>query len=445
MAKRRSAWSMLLPLLCIALFALTIIIHGIFIWAALAPLFIFFLAKKGYGRMVVLSAAVVALSWAAIAGYWTSSYSALIFTIILIGVSLFLFLFFCMAAFMLRAFPAWLSLLSVPLAWVALQELFSHSVIDSYWASLAIFSPSLSPLLGIVGREGVTFLIILANVLFSLALSFPRRRAFRIASAVLALALLSTAGVSQRLEPQGDALTVALVQPNIQRSWEWRTAHVESDILPLLEDMTLSVAAGSHPDVILWPEYAIPDDVFIRPHLAERLGNLSRAANATLILGSLRWTGGLYNGDLPYKNDVVLAFSPQGRLLSTYTASHPLPYEPQTLPAERMELLTLGGESIGASLCYEETQKDVSRFHRASGARYAVSFSNNLAFTQSSVGLRLSSLYSRLNAAENGMYVLRATNTGITQIISPRGRIVGQLPSNARGILVRTIYLPPAH
>ena len=444
MVQRRGARSIFLPLLCIALFALTIAVHGIFIWASLAPLFVFFLGRESWKR-ILAGAAAAALSWAAIAGYWTSSYSALIFALVIIGVSLFLFLFLCTAAFMLRAFPPWLSLFSVPLAWIALQELFSHSVIDSYWASLAIFSPSLSPLLGIVGREGTTFLIILANVLFSFALSLPRDRMFRAMSALLVTALLSIAGFSYFLEPQGDPFTVALVQPNIQRSWEWRMAHVESDILPLLENMTLSVAARNHPDVILWPEYAVPDDVFLRPHLARRLGDLSRAANATLILGSLRWTGGSYSDSQPYKNDVVLAFSPQGELLSAYTASHPLPYEPQTLPAERMELLTLGGEAIGASLCYEETQKDVSRFHRASGARYAVSLANDLAFTRSSVGLRHSSLYSRLNAAESGMYVLRATNTGITQVINPYGKVVGQLPSNSRGILVRTIYLPPAH
>ncbi len=42
---------------------------------------------------------------------------------------------------------------------------------------------------------------------------------------------------------------------------------------------------------------------------------------------------------------------------------------------------------------------------------------------------------SRMRAIETGRTMLRATNTGMTAIIDPRGRVVAKLPQFAEGIL----------
>jgi len=48
----------------------------------------------------------------------------------------------------------------------------------------------------------------------------------------------------------------------------------------------------------------------------------------------------------------------------------------------------------------------------------------------------------RLRAAEQGLPVLRAANTGVSAAIDARGRIVGALPLNTSGVL--DVPLPPA-
>ena len=42
----------------------------------------------------------------------------------------------------------------------------------------------------------------------------------------------------------------------------------------------------------------------------------------------------------------------------------------------------------------------------------------------------------RMRALENGRYLLRATNNGITAIVAPNGKVVSQLPQFQQGVLV---------
>ena len=41
----------------------------------------------------------------------------------------------------------------------------------------------------------------------------------------------------------------------------------------------------------------------------------------------------------------------------------------------------------------------------------------------------------RMRSLETGRYMLRATNTGVTAIVDPRGAVAGRLPSFTEGVL----------
>ena len=59
----------------------------------------------------------------------------------------------------------------------------------------------------------------------------------------------------------------------------------------------------------------------------------------------------------------------------------------------------------------------------------------------STAGFHLISLYPNLRAAENRKYLIRATNTGITKIVNPYGKVEAKLEPYTRGILIGDIYL----
>jgi apolipoprotein N-acyltransferase len=57
------------------------------------------------------------------------------------------------------------------------------------------------------------------------------------------------------------------------------------------------------------------------------------------------------------------------------------------------------------------------------------------------MGVYLTSLQTRLRAAETGKYVARATNTGITQIVNPYGRVIAKARPFHREILTTDVRL----
>jgi apolipoprotein N-acyltransferase len=50
-------------------------------------------------------------------------------------------------------------------------------------------------------------------------------------------------------------------------------------------------------------------------------------------------------------------------------------------------------------------------------------------------------MFSRLKALEEKKYVIRATNTGITQIVNPYGKVTSSIESYKSGILIGNIYI----
>ncbi len=97
---------------------------------------------------------------------------------------------------------------------------------------------------------------------------------------------------------------------------------------------------------------------------------------------------------------------------------------------------------IGVSICLEETYSDLIRDLRLNGARLFVNVTNDVWFPRSRLP-KQHFQHSRIRAVENGVYVLRSCNTGITAGIDCFGRVIAALPPSEtdRGILYLTFPL----
>ena len=71
----------------------------------------------------------------------------------------------------------------------------------------------------------------------------------------------------------------------------------------------------------------------------------------------------------------------------------------------------------------------------AAGADLIVNISNDTWFGRS-IGPMQHMQIARMRALENGRYLLRATNNGITAIVAPNGKVVSKLPQFEQGVLV---------
>ncbi|MDE3045615.1 MAG: apolipoprotein N-acyltransferase [Verrucomicrobiota bacterium] len=89
---------------------------------------------------------------------------------------------------------------------------------------------------------------------------------------------------------------------------------------------------------------------------------------------------------------------------------------------------------MGISICAEETYSHLIREIRQAGAELFVNISNNAWFPESKLALQHYD-HGRLRAAENGVCVLRACNTGVTAAIDSFGNPLHVFPGEKAGVL----------
>jgi apolipoprotein N-acyltransferase len=95
--------------------------------------------------------------------------------------------------------------------------------------------------------------------------------------------------------------------------------------------------------------------------------------------------------------------------------------------------LVLLGERFAFAICYEDVF-GAEQLGALPEATVLVNVSNDAWFGESIAAPQHLQI-ARMRAAEVGRYLLRSTNTGITAVIDPRGRIVDRLPRFETGVL----------
>jgi apolipoprotein N-acyltransferase len=99
--------------------------------------------------------------------------------------------------------------------------------------------------------------------------------------------------------------------------------------------------------------------------------------------------------------------------------------------------LQAAGERIAIMICYEDVF-GAEQLHYLPEATLLVNVSNDAWFGDSFAAHQHLQI-ARLRSAEAGRYMLRATNTGVTAVIDPRGALVETLPQFHAGLLKATV------
>jgi len=197
------------------------------------------------------------------------------------------------------------------------------------------------------------------------------------------------------------------------------------------------LAARPEARLVVWPETAVP---YIPPEVEEWL------AGRDLLAGVPAFEQG-------YRNRVVLFR--EGRVAASYDKVILVPFGESfpwrdelgwlydfffrsfglgslasTTPGARIEPLG----PYGVYVCYESVFGRVARELVREGAKLLVNVSNDAWFGPT-FGVRQHFDMGRLRAVENGRWLLRAGNDGITASIDPYGRVVAELPRGQRAWL----------
>lgn len=331
------------------------------------------------------------------------------------------------------------------LAVVAMEWLRGWLLSGFPWLSMG-YSQIDSPLSGFAPLGGVLLLSLLIAVTAALLLVlFKGERRQRFAAAAL-IALIWTSGQllvgREWTHPSGEALKVTLLQANIPQDQKWLPQMLE----PTLEYYTTKTFEHLDSDLILWPESAVTalkrrlDEPLLKP-LSARL----EAHGVLLVTGILtNPVGETYHnnllslgaGEALYNKRHLVPFGeyfPLGYLWKDSFKGLATIGDDFTAGDADKPLLQVGDHLAGASICYEIIFGEEIR-EALPQAHFLINMSNDAWFGET-VGPLQHFEMARMRALENGRYLLRATNTGVTAIIDPLGRAQERLPQFERGEL----------
>ena len=283
-------------------------------------------------------------------------------------------------------------------------------------------------------------------------------------SAVLALvvsALLWAGGIaldvldanSRWTRPAGEALRVLVVQGNVSQAEKW-----SERTRPRTLDRYAGFTAGRPgADLVVWPETAIPYFAAqVRPFL-EAAGEAAEQGGYVLLAGILTFdpaSGRPYNSvaRIATPGSVEPPIYHHKRYLVPF--SERLPFETLVGPIaswigypvngfefgpDRQAAIWAHGHAIAVSICYEITFGAQSARHLGD-AELLVNVSND-AWFGTTAGPHQHFQMARMRALELGRWLVRATNTGISALVTPAGRVAASAPQFQSAVL--EVAVPP--
>ncbi len=373
-----------------------------------------------------------------------------------------------------RRVPAW-DPLTLPAAWVALEYFRFHLGFLSFpWGVLAYSQYAVLPVAGVAawtGIHGVSFLIVLANVLAADAIESgrPLRRRARLARSLAAagvaaaVVLLLPGAPGARTGPTGpERLRVALVQSGARPGSERAAGQDEG--FATYAALTRR-AAESGPALVAWPESSVRGRLPHDRDLARDLSALARESGAALLVGTSGQNKALRgHGEASAANSAFLIGAdgvPAGR----YDKIRLLPFHEylplrgvvswpswivgdvaDAVPGTERTVFDLDGARFGVLICWENLFPEGFRRAAADGLDFVVSMTNE-SFADSPGARRQMLAMNVFRAIENRVAVVRAANTGVSALIEPDGRIAGRVRDergedvNAEGLLVAEVPL----
>lgn len=315
----------------------------------------------------------------------------------------------------------------------------------------------------LLGAYFISFLMILASGNLALALINLRnnkqliRSAFSFLFAILIFASNFTYGAIAMKEDREykDTVTVAAIQGNVQSVEKWNSEPMEA----LEIHRSLVVEAGSAgADLIVLAETAIPytinKDEFLLPYTEEMV----RESGADVIVGCLH-----IDNDNKLYNSTRYVTNENGFTETVYNKRKPVPFgefmpvsniinaifpilgqlnlaSSNITPGNKTSVFDTEYGNIGSLICFDSIYENLAIETARDGAELLAISTNDCWFRDSAAVYQHSS-HAILRAVENGRYVVRAANTGISSIITDRGEIVESLDPLVEGCIVGKVKL----
>jgi apolipoprotein N-acyltransferase len=345
-------------------------------------------------------------------------------------------------------------LLATPVVWVASELGRAHLFTGFPWVLLGYSQAAvlpvaqLSSVVGVFGLSGLVAGVNAAMAFAAVAGGTPRgasgrgdlpRRFVPLGAAVALVAAIAGWGSlrigSGALLRAGEPIRVGVLQGNVREEDRWQAARAAEVFRGYLAMTRQAVAQGA--GFVVWPEGATPYPLGEDIAATAQVHALARSLKVPLLIGSDQIVHGQ---PVRYYNAAFLVRA-DGTDGGVYRKMHLVPFG-EYVPARRLfffaskivqaasdfsagdaaTVLPVGGHRVSTAICYEIVYPDLVRQFTLAGSELLTTITNDSWFGTTSAPYQHFAQAS-MRAIENGRFLVRAANTGVSGIVDPYGRV----------------------
>ena len=246
------------------------------------------------------------------------------------------------------------------------------------------------------------------------------------------------------------SVNVSIIQGNILSGEKWQN---DSDVKALNKytSLTLEACEDFSPDLILWPESAVPVKLYKNSTLMSVYEQIAQKTSSAFFVGAFYSDREANGGDI---NAIVAVGDGE---VKTYAKRHLVPFG-EYLPWENVigkmipaltEInqysgsliagkdvgdLEISGHKLTGLVCFDSIFPPLSREGTASGGE-AILLATNDSWFKDSAATTNHLAHAVFRAVENGRYVIRAANSGVSALITDKGETVDSIVALAPGYI----------
>lgn len=333
--------------------------------------------------------------------------------------------------------------------WIFLEFIRSIGPLSFNWGTFAeplVHIYSLLQWASVFGALGLSFIVVLINIIFYRFKSFPLEKKFISIIFIILLFLFGNImGISYSKPIL--SLKVGVVQGNYNSFSKVYEKNIEEQ-LRIHKNLTLSLPDNLY--LIIWPESVLFCPLNLYPNYIEELKNLAKEKGSFLLIGALKYDKeNIYNS--------AYLFSPYNEDYKTYSKVQLVPFVeelPFSFLFPKFIKNLVGGykrgegffpfktplTNIGTLICFESLFSYTAHTLIKNNANILVVITNDGWFEGTPAVWQHRNL-SLIRAVENRVPIIQVANTGITFFADPYGKILLESKEGERNVYYNDVYI----
>ena len=421
---------------------------GFLIYFGFIPLFhlwIFNGAKSNFKTGLIFG-----ITYNLISNYWIGTNSGAEFYVValsLVFAIIYLGLFWAFAGYFYGLFKTSSNTYTIlPFLIVSLEWIRSFGPLGFTWGNIALTQSEylfILQLLDFTGTYSITFLVITLNILIYFMVIKKKQAKLKLYQATLIMFIISSFGFYRikNFQSIDKNLDIAIIQPNIDpnKKWDYK---LRKETMAIMDSLYQN-AIDMNPDLIVFPETALPSYLRIENHVRNRLQRKVNKSQIPILIGTVDRQVDQYGSKSYFNSSMYL--NPKSEYLM-YDKIHLVPFaEYDLIPSFISPLADLNlninrgvfkkgknyvkfqidDNSFSNIICYESSFPRYARKFVANGADFLTIQAND-GWLGKSAGPFQHFAQAKLRAIENRVPIVRGGNTGISGHILPTGEVISK-------------------